>query len=131
MYSEFRQNKGNPNAATEFAQLEQAYRVLTDLQARGALDDLLRAKMQRQARRSSENDLKRKMRDELEQREKQAQEPLAAAITCTVKVSWDASSRQYTADELRRIFSAHGSVQDVVVRESRRKNSKSSNCPTK
>ncbi|KAJ9532379.1 hypothetical protein QJQ45_010433 [Haematococcus lacustris] len=198
-------NKGNPNAATEFAQLEQAYRVLTDLQARGALDDLLRAKMQRQARRSSENDLKRKMRDELEQREKQfasswqeeqaarsrlneeldrlrrtmaaeaaeraaaaaaaptacgvnptgpsrgggrgdsglggpvpcaqagmapgcqAQEPLAAAITCTVKVSWDASSRQYTADELRRIFSTHGSVQDVVVRESRRKASKSSN----
>ncbi|KAL6759589.1 DnaJ-domain-containing protein [Haematococcus lacustris] len=198
-------NKGNPNAATEFAQLEQAYRVLTDLQARGALDDLLRAKMQRQARRSSENDLKRKMRDELEQREKQfassrqeeqaarsrlneeldrlrrtmaaeaaeraaaaaaaptacgvnptgpsrgggrgdsglggtvpcaqagmapgcqAHEPLAAAITCTVKVSWDASSRQYTADELRRIFSAHGSVQDVVVRESRRKSSKSSN----
>jgi DnaJ-class molecular chaperone len=29
-------------AAAEFAQLEQAYRVLTDAQARGALDDVLK-----------------------------------------------------------------------------------------
>ncbi|GFH30567.1 J domain-containing protein, partial [Haematococcus lacustris] len=132
----------------EIKKLEQAYRVLTDLQARGALDDLLRAKMQRQARRSSENDLKRKMRDELEQREKQA--PAEEGEGGTVawegqylahKLAWHraarpkspwlrqspALSRQYTADELRRIFSTHGSVQDVVVRESRRKSSKSSN----
>lgn len=35
-------NRDNPNAAAEFAELQKAYTILTDAEARKALDDLLR-----------------------------------------------------------------------------------------
>lgn len=41
----------------------------------------------------------------------------------TVKVSWDAGggSSGYSADRLRAIFSQHGSIQDVVVKDKKAK----------
>lgn len=35
-------NRSNPNAAAEFAELQKAYDILTDAEARKALDDLLK-----------------------------------------------------------------------------------------
>ncbi|EFJ41483.1 molecular chaperone, partial [Volvox carteri f. nagariensis] len=64
-------NRDNPNAAEEFAELEQAYRLLLDKDARGALDDLLRAQAQRAARESQVSDKRRKLKEELERRERQ------------------------------------------------------------
>ncbi len=58
-------------AAAEFAELEKAYRVLSDASARGALDDYLAAKAQRAQRQSQETDKRRKLREELERREKE------------------------------------------------------------
>ena len=40
----------NPHAAAEFAAIQKAYEVLTDADARGAWDDLLRARAARVAR---------------------------------------------------------------------------------
>jgi len=34
---------------------------------------------------------------------------------------WDASIRDYPSEELRRIFAAHGIVEDVVIRNSKKK----------
>ncbi|KAG2429896.1 hypothetical protein HXX76_010676 [Chlamydomonas incerta] len=65
-------NRDNPNAAEEFAEVEQAYRLLLDKQARGALDDLLRAQAHRAERESKVSDKRRKMKEALERRERAA-----------------------------------------------------------
>ncbi|EIE22754.1 DnaJ-domain-containing protein [Coccomyxa subellipsoidea C-169] len=39
----------------------------------------------------------------------------------TLKVSWDARDGGYTAEELRAVFSAHGPVSDVVMRQPKKK----------
>lgn len=43
-----------------------------------------------------------------------------------LQVSWDARDGSYTAKELMQIFSAHGPVSDVVVRQPKKKKSKGS-----
>lgn len=63
-------NRGNPNAAAEFAQIDAAYRLLLDPAARLALDDLLHARATRVARDSQMSDKRRKMREDLEAKEK-------------------------------------------------------------
>ncbi|GIL54940.1 hypothetical protein Vafri_10633 [Volvox africanus] len=65
-------NRDNPKAAEEFGELEQAYRLLLDKDARGALDDLLRAQAQRAARVSQVSEKRRKLKEELEKRERQS-----------------------------------------------------------
>ncbi|KIY95340.1 putative DnaJ subfamily B member 5 [Monoraphidium neglectum] len=59
-----------PNAAAEFAELQKAYQVLSDAAARGALDDYLCAKAAREARYAQQDGKRRKMREDLEQRER-------------------------------------------------------------
>lgn len=39
----------------------------------------------------------------------------------TLKVSWDASAGEYTSEQLRDAFSSHGSVEDVLMRERKKK----------
>ncbi|MEW5302638.1 MAG: hypothetical protein WDW36_005402 [Sanguina aurantia] len=65
-------NRNNPNAAAEFVVVEEAYRVLLDKKAKGALDDYLEAKAARDVRDSKATDKRRKMREELERKEKMA-----------------------------------------------------------
>ncbi|GAB4821260.1 hypothetical protein N2152v2_008306 [Parachlorella kessleri] len=77
-------NRDNPNAAAEFAELQKAYDLLSDAEARKALDDLLKAKTQRAERFVVRDEKRRRMMDELERREKQvgrerSQEEIARA----------------------------------------------------
>jgi len=65
-------NPNNSNAAAEFAELDRAYRVLLDPGARDALDDWLKARKLRAARTQQGDDKRRRMREELEAREKRA-----------------------------------------------------------
>ncbi len=43
-----------------------------------------------------------------------------------MQVSWDAKDGSYTANELREVFSVHGPVADVVMRQPKKKKSKHS-----
>lgn len=63
-------NRKNPNAANEFNKIQKAYEVLTDAEAKKAFDDVLRAKLQREARWADQDARRRKMREDLEQKEK-------------------------------------------------------------
>lgn len=63
-------NPNNPHAAAEFAQIDAAYRLLLDPAARSALDDVLHARASRIARESQMSDKRKKMKEDLETREK-------------------------------------------------------------
>ena len=63
-------NPNNTHAAAEFSQIDAAYRLLLDPAAKSALDDLLHARASRAARESQMSDKRRKMREDLESREK-------------------------------------------------------------
>ena len=57
-----------------------------------------------------------------QQPEEQQQSPaLNATLSRTLKVSWTRPGHEYTADELRTIFSVHGEVEDVVAREGKKR----------
>lgn len=43
-----------------------------------------------------------------------------------MQVSWDAKDGSYTANELREVFSVHGPVADVVMRQPKKKKRKHS-----
>eukprot|EP00891_Asterochloris_glomerata_P005995 jgi/Astpho2/5995/Aster-03952 len=69
--------RDNPNAAAEFNLIQRAYELLSDAQARAALDDLHRhafpcfcqAQAARQARQAGQSDKRRKMQQDLAKRE--------------------------------------------------------------
>jgi DnaJ family protein C protein 17 len=46
---------------------------------------------------------------------------VADAIPRTLKVSWTRPGIEYTSSDLRRIFSVHGEVEDVVLREAKKR----------
>ncbi len=46
---------------------------------------------------------------------------LTEKLTRTLKVSWLRRMSDYTASQLRAIFAAHGAVEDVVIREGKKK----------
>ena len=46
---------------------------------------------------------------------------VASALPRTLKVSWTRPGLEYDAGQLRRIFSAHGVVEDVVMREGKKR----------
>lgn len=46
---------------------------------------------------------------------------VAEALTRTLKVSWTRPGIEYTSTDLRRIFSVHGEVEDVVLREGKKR----------
>lgn len=62
-------NPNNPNANNEFIELQKAYAILTDEQAREAWRALERAKQARQAKRAGHTEKRRRMMDELQRRE--------------------------------------------------------------
>jgi len=63
-------NKNDPNAAKKFQTVRKAFEVLSDPKAKEAFDNLIRARIARK-KRDSEMDVKRKrMKDDLEERER-------------------------------------------------------------
>jgi len=46
---------------------------------------------------------------------------VADALPRTLKVSWTRPGIEYTSADLRRIFSVHGEVEDVVLREAKKR----------
>lgn len=67
-------NPDNPKANEVFQKLSKALEVLTDKEARASYDKILRAKKERQAKNKKLDAKRRKLRDELDAREKVAQE---------------------------------------------------------
>lgn len=199
-------NKDNPNAADEFALLNKAYELLSDKAARAAVDAVIHARRKREEELARQGAKRRKLREDLELRERAAaagagargpgaskaateeeiakerlrkelerlsrtaaerkraawvavkgagtsapsgaasegtvpsrpastaetgpstQKPvqegaLREQLARTAKVSWRESGmgNGYGADSLREIFSRHGRVEDVVIRDSGRK----------
>lgn len=159
-------NPDNPNAASEFAALQKAYDLLTDANARAALDSLLQAKAAQYEKVAVRDEKRRRMVEDLERREKAADghrstEELARArlhaeierlkaqarerearraeelrralrptapalevqerLSRTLKVSWLCEAGDYTATDLKNVFSVHGPVADVIMRESKKK----------
>merc|ERR1712012_541896 len=70
-------NPDNPKAAELFHQLSEALTVLTDEEARKAYDNLLKAKKANELRNRKLDAKRKKMKDELEAREKAAFEEKA------------------------------------------------------
>ena len=62
-------NKDNPKAAEEFSRIGKAYEVLSDKDARAALDAVILAKRKRQEELSRQGAKRRRMREDLEARE--------------------------------------------------------------
>ena len=46
---------------------------------------------------------------------------VADALPRTLKVSWTRPGIEYTSADLRRIFSVHGEVEDIVLREAKKR----------
>ncbi|KDD75733.1 hypothetical protein H632_c524p0, partial [Helicosporidium sp. ATCC 50920] len=66
-------NKDNPDAAAEFALLQSSYTLLTDADARAALDALIRVREAQRAQRGAQDAKRQRLVDELERREAAAQ----------------------------------------------------------
>lgn len=177
-------NPDNPEAANEFAALQRAYDLLTDPDARAALDELHRARAARAERTVIHDEKRRRLVEELERRERAAdrgrseedqararlqgeierlrrqaaereararEERRAAAgaaaaappggpassaaaaeaaladevarerLQRTLKVSWMRRSGDYSPAGLRAALSRHGLVEDLVLREGKKK----------
>jgi DnaJ family protein C protein 17 len=80
----------DPEAAVKFHQIRKAYEVLSDDKAREAYDNVLRAKIARKARESQMDSKRRKMKEDLENREekhkKQKQEEKLAKARLEVEL---------------------------------------------
>eukprot|EP01118_Nematostelium_gracile_P007522 TRINITY_DN2452_c0_g1_i1.p1 TRINITY_DN2452_c0_g1~~TRINITY_DN2452_c0_g1_i1.p1 ORF type:complete len:185 (+),score=67.41 TRINITY_DN2452_c0_g1_i1:46-600(+) len=63
-------NKGDPNAATKFQAVRKAYEILSDPKAKEAFDNLIRAKTARKQRDSVMDAKRKRMKDDLEERER-------------------------------------------------------------
>ncbi|KAK9829194.1 hypothetical protein WJX72_004437 [[Myrmecia] bisecta] len=163
-------NRDNPQAANEFSQLQRAYELLSDAQARSAVDNLHRAQSAQRDRQAGRSAKRQQMQQDLERREQawsserneettararlkvelerlrheaaerqaqleqqQKQQQAAAAASSnspglpsehvqrTLKVSWDKKAGDYTAEAIREALGVHGQVEDVVVRQGKKK----------
>jgi len=63
-------NKGDPNAAKKFHSVHKAYEVLTDPKAKEAFDNVVRARLARKKRDNVMDAKRKRMKDDLEEREK-------------------------------------------------------------
>ena len=188
-------NRDDPHAADRFARLSAANEVLMDAEARAALDRFLTVRHDREARWSTQDAKRRKMREDLERKERQAadtrdaedqakvafqreiqrlreqarkkqqersalfaepkpgvpvergsgsapehdeqhqhqqqqgdERSLDEELSRTIKVSWQEAIKggeggklKYEPEELRKIFSSFGAVQDVVMKAQKAK----------
>ena len=73
-------NPDNPKAAEEFHRLSDAYEVVSDEAARKAYDTVLKARKAAEIRKRQLDSKRRKLRDELEEREKKAKDEAEAEI---------------------------------------------------
>ncbi|KAI7838457.1 hypothetical protein COHA_007720 [Chlorella ohadii] len=105
-------NPDNPRAADEFAELQKAYDLLLDKEARAALDALVNepAAGGQQGPAGAAGAQPDVLSDEMKER-----------LTRTLKVSWSRKDGEYGAAQLRAIFAAHGPVEDVVLREGKKR----------
>uniref|UniRef100_A0A7S0Y9T0 J domain-containing protein n=1 Tax=Polytomella parva TaxID=51329 RepID=A0A7S0Y9T0_9CHLO len=65
-------NRDNPDAAKQFQSLVKAYKVLSDASAKAALDEYLKAKRLQEERDRAKGEGRRKLREDLERRERQS-----------------------------------------------------------
>src|SRR5688500_7934778 len=63
-------NRDNPKAADIFQQVQKAYELLTDEKARAAYDNLVKARIAKRERDGAMDAKRKKMRDDLEMKEK-------------------------------------------------------------
>ena len=94
-------NPDNPKAAEEFHRLSDAYEVLSDEAARKAFDTILKARKASEIRKRQLDSKRRKMRDDLEEREKRAKEDAEAVLlNQNTKAK---SDEERLADEIERL----------------------------
>ena len=73
-------NPDNPKAAEEFHQLSDAYEVLTDADAKKAYDNVLKARKANELRNRQLDAKRRKLKDDLEAREREAADSAFATV---------------------------------------------------
>jgi len=153
-------------AEAEFDRVKKAYELLSDPEARRALDALLKAESARRERDAGQDAKRRKMREDLEKREKQAATehneveqakmrlqaelerlrkqnatkrkqansaeheasaadrpagPADPQLAKTLKVTWVRACGNYTVEQLKAAFSDFGVIEDVVLRDGKKK----------
>jgi len=163
-------------AQREFDQLQKAYDILLDPEARAALENLAKARAASRARAEQQEAKRRKLREDLEARERAAErgkneeeeakerlkaelarlrrdfatrkraydretaatttpeEPVREAFSPadvsravpehlyrTLKVAWRRDASNYPAKRLRDVYAQFGTVEDVVIREGKKK----------
>jgi curved DNA-binding protein CbpA len=103
-------NPDNPNAAAEFAELQKAYALLCDDEARGALDAWIDVERQKQERGKKRSEKRQKMAEDLEMRERRDRDG-AQAREAEIKLKLQrqldrlkrqAEERQWIASQRRR-----------------------------
>ena len=77
-------NPDNPDAAAQFAELQKAYALLCDAEARAALDAWLEVERQKEERGKQRSEKRRKMAEDLETRERRAD--VGGAVTREAEV---------------------------------------------
>ncbi|KAJ3612981.1 hypothetical protein NHX12_019238 [Muraenolepis orangiensis] len=137
-------NPDNPKAADLFHQLSQALEVLTDAPARAAYDKICAAKKQAEARNQKLDDKRKKIKFDLETRERRAEAQSQEVaqntrsleeeifrsgpgrcsrsnVTPKLKLKWkcrkddDAANGGYSQNDLSRLLHKYGDVLNVLV----------------
>ena len=184
LHPDKRKDSERERAQQEFDQLQKAYDILLDPEARAALENLAKARQATRQRHESQDAKRRKMREDLERRERAAErgrneeeeakdrlqqelarlrktfatrrkgydaeatkgtgadangrsahgdgaqkgeDKKATAVDVpehmyrTLKVVWRKDISDYAASGLREIFDAFGTVEDVVIRDGKRR----------
>ena len=182
LHPDKRKDSERERAQQEFDQLQKAYDILLDPEARAALENLAKARQATRQRHESQDAKRRKMREDLERRERAAErgrneeeeakdrlqqelarlrktfatrrkgydaeastgtgrsdangrrdgarkgeDEKASAVDVpehmyrTLKVVWRKDISDYAASGLREMFGAFGTVEDVVIRDGKRR----------
>lgn len=91
----------NPNAAAEFAEIQKAYEFLLDDKARAAYDEWRQAKAARVQRDAAQSDKRRKMREDLDKRERQVASERSEEETARARLKVRAERASRCGQEVR------------------------------